>query len=319
MAIILNLALPWLLSVLLLIALWSRNMRGDSCLVFGASLIISHVLMGFFFSAASQWSFEILRIVIYKINPIFSAITLIGLACFLAFHFRIEKVQGSLWYPYLILSLLIFLIIVFLHYTPPAQGWDALDSWLVHSKNIAYSIEKPNSHNYYYYDQRHPLTVPALMMLPALLGNAGNAAAAGWLGAIPLISMMLICFGFSRFYGIDRRISFCALVLLASGPLINNHVFLFGYADAWLASMLVAVVGLSVVFLISKRYSVFALLSVSLVCTSMVKNFGWIFATRNFCYCCGYIFSAQIFGEIFYWFRCLFLGWIRIGGRVNGS
>ncbi|MEH6607768.1 MAG: hypothetical protein V7696_00250 [Halioglobus sp.] len=256
----------------------TRKVYGVTPLAFGALLVILHILLGYVISTAALLSSEALRIVIFNINAALSIFGLLILATYFLLKEKASLLPSSSELLLSIFFAMFLCLFLFAWSELPAQGWDSLDSWLVHASNIAALVEDQDG-SAYFYEQRHPLTISAMMALPGLLNAAnGNSAASIWLGVIPYVSMALVCFGYSRFLGVDNKIQVITIYMLLSVPLITNHTLLFGYADIWLASALVATVALSGLFLRTKDWQTLGLALTGLLAMVAVKNIGTIFA-----------------------------------------
>ena len=249
---------------------------------FGAMLVTTHILLGYVIAVAVMVSPAALHTVVIYIN---TALFLLG---FLAL------VRSSVWTgrarvyfqpdALIFCTLLVAFVCSFLYQGTegPAQGWDSLDSWLFHASNVASQLEVAQG-DAYFYEQRHPLTISALLALAGWLdAYIGNSAPSTILAAIPYVSLICVCFGYSKILEANYGLALMTILMLLSTPLAINHVLLFGYADLWLAAALVAAVALLSISLRSSDWKVFVLTAASLFALVSVKNTGLVFAVAIF-------------------------------------
>lgn len=98
--------------------------------------------------------------------------------------------------------------------------------WLADATGAVYTIDAWN----------YPYTVSLVALWPALAYGAWNETAANlpWLGCG--LALGLGFYGQARLWGASALTSLLFTWLLLSLPLLNTHVALAGYADAWLAA-----------------------------------------------------------------------------------
>lgn len=248
---------------------------GRYCIAFGAGLVLAYVSVGAIIA--------FLGLNIPLLLPVFLNLMLfLGVvALFSVFYILVGSCRGrhSVSIALLYVTLLSLTVITFLAWgSLPAQAWDSLDLWLREASRFTLSQTVESAGQPYFYDQRHPFTVPSLAAL-----SVWNVVAQDSVGVTMLlwsiagISMALVVFGYALYWQLDTKLAALLAYAVLATPLLENHYLLFGYADIWLAATIAAAMA-SYDVGIRSRTKLWQVLGLLLLLTLIaVKNIGAFF------------------------------------------
>ena len=143
----------------------------------------------------------------------------------------------------MLLLLGLFALAVYLQYTP-LFGWDGLDSWQLKASRFIENSQEQDFKSLDYW-QRHPKTV---WLIAAWAGWAGQLTGASfWTAPWILcgVSISLIGAGFVYAQTSNSTLALACAVVLATLPLLENHMVIAGYAEIWLCALLMSGVFIS--------------------------------------------------------------------------
>jgi len=266
------------LSVIASFALANRKLRlptGEYFVVLGAALALAHVILGAIIAELGLNAPALLHG--------FIVITLLLGAAAVCSIFFLVVCEGS----YLTKSsfwpqVALFLVILSLYFAwsnLPAQAWDSLDAWLMQASRFTASQGAWKEGSAYFYDQRHPFTIPALAAASVWAASTeGVAGLTLLLWSIAGLSMALVCFGYARYRQIDSKIAAALAYAVLMTPLLENHYLLFGYADIWLAAIFVAALAVFDIGIRSQSGVSIIFGALLLLALLFLKNIGIVFA-----------------------------------------
>ena len=266
------------LFVIASLALANRKMRlptGEYCVFLGAGLALAHVITGAIIAALGLNAPALL-------HGFIAMLLVLGAAAVCTVVFLVVWQSSCLKKQTFWPQITLFLAILSLYFAwsnLPTQAWDSLDAWLMQSRHFTAFQEAWKGGSPYFYDQRHPFTISALAATSVWTASAEEVAGATLLlWSTACLSMALVCFGYARYWQIDNRVAAALAYAVLMTPLLENHYLLFGYADIWLAAILVALLAVFDISIRSQSRASIIFGGLLLLTLPLVKNIGIVFA-----------------------------------------
>lgn len=266
------------LLVIASLALANRKLRlpaAEYCVLIGAGVAFAHVIWAAAIAVLGLNAPVLLHGFITMTLALGAAALCV--IAFLSLGAYSSLTQSTLWLQVALLAAP--LAIYFAWGSLPAQAWDSLDAWLVEASRFVAFQEGWLVGSPYYYDQRHPFTISALSATSVWTASTDEFAGVTLLlWSIACLSMALISFGYALYWQVDRRIAAVLAYAVLMTPLLENHYLLFGYADIWLAAVLVATLAVFDIGIRSHSRPFITFGVLLLLALLLLKNIGIVFA-----------------------------------------
>jgi hypothetical protein len=180
----------------------------------------------------------------------------------------------------LILVLLIALLVIALwqQYQAPLFAWDALNYWAVKATSFIQHTSGQVDPERHQFPSKHPSTVVMITAWGGWVSQfmSSSVGFTPWL--LCAISICLMGCGFVIATTESRTAGLLTMLLLATVPLAENHYLVAGYAEIWLAAVIMGGALLITLGLGDKRKQwIFAGIAVSLLSLT-IKNTGPAYA-----------------------------------------
>lgn len=184
----------------------------------------------------------------------------------------------------------------------PLFGWDTLSVWAHNSVHYIQALNNLgiNGAELHEMASKHPPTLSLLLAWSGWLANifeTSTPIVAIWL--LPWVAMSLSLSALCVYMGLGRGSTVFISYVLLGLPLLENHYLLSGYAEVWLAAMLLLVAIAVAIALKNGAWSwVFFILLLSPV-LSFLKYGGFLFSfavalTLGLAYLCGHLAQKKI-------------------------
>lgn len=163
----------------------------------------------------------------------------------------------------------------------PVFGWDTSSVW---AHNAVYYIQTINNSavegsELYDVASKHPPTLSLLLAWSGwLAANFKTSAPVIALGMLPWVIMSLSLFGLGLYLGLGRWLLVWASYGLLVLPLLENHYLVTGYAEAWLAALLLLMAIAVGIAINSKSWNWIFLIFLASPLLSIFKYGGFLFA-----------------------------------------
>lgn len=245
-------SLPWFAGGLVCLALVGSPLNGQypqnnhldcdalpSEFLFGLGSLLGYLVWAYGLWAADQFGHTLL-----SAHSVIFLTLLVALA-----SFPIQKRSLRLpifrnlsvihWLLILLLSVLLT-VALYLQHTTPLSAWDGLDSWQANAGQFILQnlTDERGVFNSQYI--KHPTTVVQIAAWEGWSMQLTNTLSWGLPWLLCMISICFMVAGFIRALTGELTLALLGAVLTATVPLAESHTLVAGYAELWLAAVVIA-------------------------------------------------------------------------------